>query len=560
MSQKPWLASYQEGVPETINTEEYASVAGIFADAFERFADRPAASNLGKTITYKQMDHASRHVGAWLQQLGLKKGERVAIMMPNCLQYPILVAAVLRAGYCVVNVNPLYTATELTHQLKDSGAKVIFILENFAHTLQACLSGLGGLQHIVVSTLGDMLGIKGHVVNFMLRRVKKMVPEWQIEGAVSFKSVLEKGAGLNLTPVHLGHDDLAFLQYTGGTTGVSKGATLTHGNLVANVLQADAWFVSELDLEHNPSPVFVVALPLYHIFGLTACLLWVSHIGAHALLITNPRDIPAFIKDLAKYPFAVLPAVNTLFNALMNNPDFAKLDFSKLKVALGGGMSVQKAIAERFEKITGAPLLEAYGLSETSPFATANPVNTKGFTGYIGLPVCSTDVVMLDDDGHPVPHGEPGEICIKGPQVMRDYWGRPDETAKAMTADGYLKTGDIGVMNDGGYIKIVDRKKDMILVSGFNVYPNEIEDIAVRHPKVLEAAAIGIEDDHSGEAVKLFVVKKDGSLTESELKDFLKESLTNYKRPKVIEFINELPKSNVGKILRKDLRQPKAKV
>ena len=553
---QPWLSSYQKGVPATINIDEYESVADIFDEAFERYAERPVATSMGKDMTYGQMDKYSKHVGAWLQQLGLKKGDRVAIMMPNCLQYPILVAAILRAGYCVVNVNPLYTPTELTHQLNDSNARAIFLLENFAHTLQVSLPNLKQLQHVVISTLGDMLGLKGHVVNLVVRHVKKMVPAYQLENATSFKSVLAQGARLSLTPVQLGHEDLAFLQYTGGTTGVAKGATLTHGNLVANVLQVDAWCEQAIDLKNNPGPVFVGALPMYHIFALTACALYAAHLGGRVILITNPRDIPAFIKELAKYPFTVLPAVNTLFNALLNHPDFAKLDFSKLKVALGGGMAVQQAVAEKFQKITGVPLCEAYGLSETSPGALLNPLDLTAYTGYTGLPLPSTDVKMLDEQGNEVPMGEPGEIAIKGPQVMRGYWQRDDETAKAMTPDGYFKTGDIGIINDKGYVKIVDRKKNMILVSGFNVYPNEIEDIAVRHPKVLESAAIGVPDEHSGEAVKLFVVKKDGSLTEAELMAFMKEYLTGYKRPKHVEFRAELPKSNVGKILHKDLREP----
>ena len=456
----------------------------------------------------------------------------------------------------MVNVNPLYTPTELTHQLNDSNARAIFLLENFAHTLQTSLPNLKQLQHVVISTLGDMLGLKGHVVNLVVRHVKKMVPAYQLENATSFKSVLAQGARLSLTPVQLGHEDLAFLQYTGGTTGVAKGATLTHGNLVANVLQVDAWCEQAIDLKNNPGPVFVGALPMYHIFALTACALYAAHLGGRVILITNPRDIPAFIKELAKYPFTVLPAVNTLFNALLNHPDFAKLDFSKLKVALGGGMAVQQAVAEKFQKTTGVPLCEAYGLSETSPGALFNPLDLTAYTGYTGLPLPSTDVKMLDDQGNEVPMGEPGEIAIKGPQVMRGYWQRDDETAKAMTPDGYFKTGDIGIINDKGYVKIVDRKKNMILVSGFNVYPNEIEDIAARHPKVLESAAIGVPDEHSGEAVKLFVVKKDGSLTEAELMAFMKEYLTGYKRPKHVEFRAELPKSNVGKILHKDLREP----
>ncbi|MGL4766695.1 MAG: long-chain-fatty-acid--CoA ligase [Formosimonas sp.] len=554
---QPWLNSYQAGVPATINVDKYASLADVYQEAFELHASRPAASNMGKDISYAQMDQYSRHVGAWLQQLGLQKGDRVAIMMPNCLQYPILVAAILRAGYCVVNVNPLYTAKELTHQLNDSQARVIFLLENFAHTLQTAQPNLKSLQHVVISTLGDLLGLKGHVVNLVLRHVKKMIPQWSLEQYTSFKSVLSQGAKLTLTPVALNHEDLAFLQYTGGTTGVSKGATLTHGNLVANVLQADAWCTPALDLANSPQQVFVCALPLYHIFALTACGLYSTKLGARLLLITNPRDIPAFIKDLSKYQFSILPAVNTLFNALINHPDFAKLNFSTLKVALGGGMAVQHAVAEKFQKITGVPLCEAYGLSETSPAALFNPLTLKSFTGFTGLPISSTDVKILNDDETEVPLGEAGEIAIKGPQVMRGYWQRDDETAKVMTADGYFKTGDVGIMNEQGFVKIVDRKKNMILVSGFNVYPNEIEEVAAGHPKVLESAAIGIPDEHSGEVVKLFVVKKDNSLTEVELLSYMKERLTGYKRPRTVEFRSDLPKSNVGKILHKDLREPK---
>jgi long-chain acyl-CoA synthetase len=551
---QPWLKSYEAGVPATINVDEYSSIAGMFEDAFEKYAHRVATSYMGKDMTYAEWGKHSESVGAWLQQLGLKKGDRVAIMMPNCMQYPILVAAILRAGYCVVNVNPLYTATELTHQLNDSGAKAIFILENFAATLQASLPNVKQLKHIVVATLGDMLGFKGHIVNFVVRKVKKMVPAWKLENAISFKTVLSQGANAKLTPVHLEHNDLAFLQYTGGTTGVAKGATLTHANIIANVLQVDAWCGKELQTNADNGIVFVGALPLYHIFGLTACALYCAHIGGHLLLITNPRDIPAFVKELSKYPFALLPAVNTLFTALMNHPDFEKLNFSSLKIALGGGMAVQSAVAERFKKITGVTICQAYGLSETSPGATFNPVSSREFNGSIGLPLPSTDIAIMGDDGNHLPIGATGEIAIRGPQVMAGYWQRPDETAKVMTSDGYFKSGDIGIMEESGFVRIVDRKKDMILVSGFNVYPNEIEDIAVRCSKVLECAAIGVPDEHSGEAVKVFVVKKDNSLTETELLEFMKEYLTNYKRPKYVEFRTDLPKSNVGKILRKDLR------
>ena len=462
--------------------------------------------------------------------------------------------AILRAGYAVTNINPLYTPDELTHQLNDSGSKAIFILENFAHALEVSLPNLPNLKHIVVSSLGDMLGFKGKIVNFVLRNVKKMVPAWRIQAAIPFKRVLAEGAQKTYQPVQLSHDDLAFLQYTGGTTGVSKGAALTHGNIVANVLQAEQWCAPAIG-DLNNGATFVAALPLYHIFGLTVNALYALHIGGCVLLITNPRDIPAFIKDLQKHPFHVLPAVNTLFVALNHNPEFKKLDFSSLRVALGGGMAVQKAVADQFHEITGVPICEAYGLSETSPAALMNPIQLTAFTGYTGLPISSTDVAILDDDGKEVPYGSPGEIAIRGPQVMAGYWQRPDETAKVMTADGFFRSGDIGIMNEQGFVKIIDRKKDMVLVSGFNVYPNEVEDVAVMHPKVLECAVIGVADDYSGEAVKMFVVKKDASLTEQELQAFLKEHLTGYKRPKYIEFRTDLPKSNVGKILRKDLRE-----
>ena len=550
---KPWLSQYA-GIPENIDLTRFNSIPEMFDAAFSRYPNRIMASNMGKSLTYTQVDNDSKHVAAWLQSLGLQKGDRVAIMMPNCLQYMVLVAGILRAGYCVTNVNPLYTPDELTHQLKDSGSKAIFILENFAHNLEVSLPHLPDLKHVVVSSLGEMLGFKGKIVNFVLRHVKKMVPAWKIDSAIPFAQVMSAGVQLTAKPVALNLTDLAFLQYTGGTTGISKGATLTHGNIVANVLQAESWCAPAIgDLQEGA--VFVAALPLYHIFGLTVNALFAAHIGGHVLLITNPRDIPAFIKDLKKHPFAVLPAVNTLFVALLNNPEFKQIDFSHLRVALGGGMAVQKAVADQFQEVTGVPICEAYGLSETSPAALINPVTLTSFTGYTGLPISSTEVAILDDAGQEVPYGESGEVCIRGPQVMPGYWQRPDETAKVMTADGFFRSGDIGVMNEQGYVKIIDRKKDMVLVSGFNVYPNEVEDVAVMYPKVLECAVVGVNDDYSGEAVKLFVVKKDESLTAEELQSFLKEHLTGYKRPKYIEFRAELPKSNVGKILRRELRE-----
>ena len=550
--QKPWLSQYA-GVPATIDLERFNSIPDLFDAAFARFANRPMAINMGKSISYAEFNRYSKDVAAWLQGLGLQKGDRVAIMMPNCMQYLVLVPAILRAGYVVTNINPLYTPDELTHQLNDSGSKAIFILENFAHTLQVSLPNTTALKHIIVASLGDMLGFKGKIVNFILRHVKKLIPAWQIKSAIPFKQVLAEGSQKTYQPVALNQKDFAFLQYTGGTTGVSKGAVLTHGNIVANVLQAEAWCAPAL-ADIKGSPVFVSALPLYHIFGLTVNALYSLHIGGTVLLITNPRDIPAFIKDLSKQPFHVMPAVNTLFVALLHNPQFKTLDFSHLRVALGGGMAVQKAVADQFQEVTGVPICEAYGLSETSPAALMNPIKLTKFTGYTGLPISSTEVAILDDDGVEVPLGTHGEICIRGPQVMPGYWQRPDETAKVMTADGFFRSGDIGFMNEEGFVKIVDRKKDMVLVSGFNVYPNEVEDVAVMHPKVLECAVIGVPDDYSGEAVKMFVVKKDNSLTEKELQDFLREHLTGYKRPKYIEFRSELPKSNVGKILRKDLR------
>lgn len=549
--QKPWLSQYA-GVPETIDINQFNSLPEIFDVAFARFADQPLATNMGKSLTYQQVNDYSRHVATWLQSLGLKKGDRVAIMMPNCLQYMILVPAILRAGYAVTNINPLYTVDELKHQLKDSGSKAIFILENFAHTLELALPDLPDLKHVVVTALGDLLGLKGSLVNFVLRHVKKMVPAWHIAHALHFRDVLEEGAKGQFTPIALNHQDLAFLQYTGGTTGVSKGATLTHQNLIANVLQAEAWCAPALNDIKNP--VFVAALPLYHIFGLTVTAMYAAHIGGRVLLITNPRDIPAFVKELAQYPFAILPAVNTLFVALLNNAEFRKLDFTTLKVALAGGMAAQKAVAEEFHQVTGVPICEAYGLSETSPAALMNPIKLTAFTGYTGLPISSTEIAIMDDAGNHLALGESGEICIRGPQVMSGYWQRPDETAKVMTADGFFRSGDIGVMNEQGFVKIIDRKKDMVLVSGFNVYPNEVEDVAVMHPKVLECAVIGVPDEYQGEAVKIFVVKKDPSLTEEELNEFLKGHLTGYKRPKYIEFRADLPKSNVGKILRRELR------
>ncbi|TWG78814.1 long-chain acyl-CoA synthetase [Cupriavidus gilardii J11] len=497
----------------------------------------------------------SADFAAWLQSRGLKPGARVAIMMPNVLQYPVVLAAVLRAGLVVVNVNPLYTPRELEHQLKDSGAEAIVILENFASTLQQVLAATP-VRHVVVASMGDMLGaVKGALVNFVVRNVKKMVPAWELPNCVRFPVALAEGARLTRQPVDTGPDDIAFLQYTGGTTGVSKGAVLLHRNVVANVLQSQAWMqpalAKGLPIEQV---VTITALPLYHIFALTVCALLGMRNGGLSVLIPNPRDIPGFIKELQKYRFHMFPAVNTLYNALINHPDIDKVDFSGLRVANGGGMAVQEAVARKWLAKTGCPIIEGYGLSETSPSATCNPTDSDAFSGTIGLPLPSTDIAIRDDDGRDVPLGQPGEICIRGPQVMAGYWNRPDETAKVMTQDGFFKTGDIGIMDERGYTRIVDRKKDMILVSGFNVYPNEIEGVVAECPGVLEVAAVGVPDEHSGEVVKLFVVRKDPALTEQDVIAFCKERLTGYKRPKYVEFRTELPKTNVGKILRRELR------
>ncbi|MFZ6844103.1 long-chain fatty acid--CoA ligase [Undibacterium sp. RuTC16W] len=555
---KFWLKSYPQGVPAEIDFSQYQSLVQVLEESFHKYSARNAYACMDKFLTYGELDTLSKKVGAWLQSKGLPKGARVAIMMPNVLQYPVVMAAVLRAGYTVVNVNPLYTPRELEHQLKDSGAEAIFILENFAVTLEHVLSNTP-IKHIVVATMGDMLGgVKGAIVNFVVRNVKKMVPAFSLPGAVRFKQMLAESSRLNFQPVSLGHDDIAFLQYTGGTTGVSKGATLSHRNVIANILQNDAWLMSGMENQANSEQkVIVCALPLYHIFALTVCSLLGTRIGAMNLLIPNPRDIPGFIKELAKYKVNIFPAVNTLYNGLLNNPDFAKLDFSGYEICSGGGMAVQKAVADKWLKTTGCAIAEGYGLSETSPVATANPAKTKEFSGTIGLPIPSTEIAILDDDGNHVPLGSPGEIAIRGPQVMVGYWNRPDETAKVMTADGFFKSGDVGIMDVRGYTTIVDRKKDMILVSGFNVYPNEIEGVVALHPGVLECACVGVPDANSGEAVKLFVVRKDPTLTVEQLMDYCKEQFTAYKKPKFIEFRLELPKTNVGKILRRELRDEK---
>ncbi|MHA4868351.1 long-chain-fatty-acid--CoA ligase [Duganella sp. PWIR1] len=552
---KIWLKSYPEGVPAEIDNTQYRSVTHLLEEAFRKYADRKAFVCMDKSMTYGELDQLSQKMGAWLQGKGLKPGARVALMMPNVLQYPVAMAAVLRAGYTVVNVNPLYTPRELQHQLVDSGAEAIVVLENFATTVQQVLAQTP-VKHVIVASMGDLLGgLKGMIVNLVVRKVKKMVPAYSLPGAVTFKQVLSEGNGMTLQPAKLGHDDIAFLQYTGGTTGVSKGAILLHRNVISNVLQNEAWLQMKGEGEQM---VFVAALPLYHIYSLTISALMSMRTGGLSLLIPNPRDIPGFVKELAKYKVTVLPAVNTLYNALLNNAEFAKLDFSSYKLCNGGGMAVQKSVAERWLKLTGTPIIEGYGLSETSPVATVNRLDIKEFTGTIGLPIPSTEVAILDDDGNPLPIGSTGEIAIRGPQVMAGYWNRPDETAKSMTADGFFKTGDVGIMDEQGYTRIVDRKKDMIIVSGFNVYPNEVEGVVAAHPGVLEVACIGVPDKNSGEAVKLFVVRKDPNLTAEQLLDFCKHELTAYKKPKYIEFRDELPKTNVGKILRRQLRDEKA--
>jgi len=554
---KFWLKSYPADMPAEIDVTQYQSLVQLLEEAFKKFAARNAYACMGKFMTYGELDAMSRQVAAWLQSRGLKQGARVAIMMPNVLQYPVVMAAILRAGYSVVNVNPLYTPRELEHQLKDSGAEAIFILENFATTLEQVI-GKVHVKHIVVASMGDLLsGLKGTLVNLVVRKVKKMVPDFTLPTATRFNKVVSEGRQLTFKPVEINHSDVAFLQYTGGTTGVSKGATLTHRNVVANVLQNDAWLSPSMSGHENEPKVIVCALPLYHIFALTVCSLLGTRIGAMNLLIPNPRDIPGFIKELSNYKVNIFPAVNTLYNGLLNNPDFAKLDFSGYEICSGGGMAVQKAVADKWLKVTGCAIAEGYGLSETSPVATANLANTKEFSGTIGMPIPSTEILILDDDGNPVPLGHPGEIAIRGPQVMVGYWNRPDETAKVMTPDGFFKTGDVGIMDFRGYTTIVDRKKDMILVSGFNVYPNEIEGVVALHPGVLECACIGVPDANSGEAVKLFVVRKDPNLTVDQLMDYCKEQFTAYKKPKYIEFRMDLPKTNVGKILRRELRDEK---
>jgi long-chain acyl-CoA synthetase len=551
---KPWLANYPNGVPAEIAPLEYQSLGDLMVDSCRKYGSKPAFTCMGKSITFTELEKQSAAFAAYLQGKGLSKGARVAIMMPNVLQYPIAMMAVLRAGYTVVNVNPLYTPRELEHQLNDSGAEAIVILENFAATLQQVI-GRTKVKHVVVAAMGDRLGLKGIVVNLVVRRVKKMVPNWSLPGHVPFNDALKEGAKKTFRKIDVGQDDVAFLQYTGGTTGVSKGATLLHRNVLANVAQNALWVEAAYSKKPKPKDVvYICALPLYHIYALTVNALMGMQQGAQNILIPNPRDIPAFVKELQKTPFHVFPGLNTLFNALLNNADFQKLDFKPLILTFGGGMAVQKPVADRWQKLTGIVIAEGYGLSETAPVATANRFDADEFSGTIGMPIPSTEIVIRDEDGKDVSSGEVGEICIRGPQVMAGYWNRADETKKVMTDDGFFKSGDMGFIDERGFVKIVDRKKDMILVSGFNVYPNELEEVVAEHPGVLEVAAVGVPDEHSGEVPKLFVVKKDEKLTEQEIIDFTRDKLTGYKRPRHVEFRKELPKTNVGKILRRELR------
>ncbi|MBI1622936.1 long-chain-fatty-acid--CoA ligase [Comamonas suwonensis] len=556
MSDRPWLNAYPEGVPSDIDTSQYPSLVALMEEAFAKHSSKVAYSFMGKELSFAEVDAQSKAFAAYLQGLGLQRGDRVALMMPNIPQYPVAVAAVLRAGYVVVNVNPLYTARELEHQLKDSGAKAIVIIENFAKTLQDGMHG-SAIEHIVLCAMGDELGfLKGALVNYVVRSVKKMVPAFSLPGAVRFKDALAKGRGGNFAAPVFKADDMALLQYTGGTTGVSKGAVLLHKNIIANVLQSEAW--NEPAMKKVPAgeqPTSICALPLYHIFAFTVNMMLSMRTGGKTVLIPNPRDLKATLKELSKHRFHSLPAVNTLFNGLANHPDFDTVDWSHLKVSVGGGMAVQSAVAELWLKKTGCPICEGYGLSETSPSVTCNPVTATAYSGTIGVPLPSTYVKLVGSDGQDVTElGQPGEVAVLGPQVMAGYWQRPDETAKSMTADGYFLTGDIGTMDERGFVKIVDRKKDMVIVSGFNVYPNEVEDVVSNCPGVLECAVVGVPDEKSGEAIKLVIVKKDQALTEQIVRDYCHANLTGYKRPRHIVFRTELPKTPVGKILRRELR------
>jgi len=551
---RPWLKSYPENVPHTIDTSAYSSLLGILDESIGKFGPLPAFTNMGKTITFDELDVSSRNFAAWLQhEAGLKPGDRIAVMMPNLLQYPIAVFGALRAGLVVVNTNPLYTDRELEHQLKDSGAKAIVVVEAFAHTVADVVSNTA-VEQIITTKFGDRLGfIKGAIVNFVIRKIKKMVPAFSLPTARNFNAVLSAGEKLPDAVASPTRDDLAFLQYTGGTTGVAKGAMLTHDNLLANLMQATEW-LKPVNAEPGKE-LIVTALPLYHIFALTANCLVFMKLGAQNLLITNPRDMPGFVKELKKYRFTAITGVNTLFNALLNTPGFSSIDFSSLKIVLGGGMAVQEAVAREWKEATGTTLVEAYGLTETSPAACMNPMDLEDFNHCIGLPIPSTDCCVKDESGKVLPVGEAGELCIRGPQVMKGYWERPEATAEVMDDEGFLHTGDVAEMNAEGYFKIVDRLKDMVLVSGFNVYPNEVEGVIAQMPEVLEVGVIGMPDEHSGEVVKAIIVKKDASLTEAMVKAHCKEHLTGYKRPKIVQFADDLPKTNVGKILRRELRK-----
>ena len=553
---KPWLNSYPDGVPHQVDGAQFESLNDLFAQSFAQYGSRFAFDCMGKKITYKELDELSWQFAAYLQSQGLKKGDRIALMMPNLLQYPIALLGSLRAGCVVVNVNPMYTARELAYQLNDCGADALVILENFAHVFQSIQDQVS-IKHVLVTNVGELMGLKGHLINWIIRNVKKAVPSWSLNGVSSFQEALQQGKNTKASfePVSMKGDDIAFLQYTGGTTGVAKGAVLLHRNILANIAQIDAWLEPGIRGLRIEQMVFVCALPMYHIFALTACCLFGIKAGGLNILVTNPRDIAGFVKLLKGLKeFHVFPAVNTLFNALMNHPKFSSIDFSSLLVSIGGGMAVQKSVADRWQQLTGKPIAEGYGLSETSPVVCCNTPLIDGFTGTIGLPLPGTDVLILDNEERSVALGEPGEICIKGPQLMSGYWNRDAETKQSMTAQGFFKTGDIAYMTTDGYVKIIDRKKDTIVVSGFNVYPNEIEEVLTMMPEVLECAAVGVKDGPAGEAVKVFIVKKDIGLTESQVLEYCKTQLTNYKRPKFVEFRTELPKSTVGKILRRELR------
>jgi long-chain acyl-CoA synthetase len=547
---KPWLDNYPAGVPAHIDLDAFHSIVDVLKQSCSQYKDRMAFHNMGAELSYAELDYLTRNFAASLQNMGLQTGDRIALMMPNILQYPVALFGALRAGLIIVNTNPMYTARELRHQLLDSGAKAVVVVENFASVLESVRDEVP-LEHIITTGLGDLLDFpKSLLVNFVLRHVKKIIPAWSLPGSIKFQDVLDSGVKLPLQPIDITFEDVAFLQYTGGTTGVAKGAMLTHRNIVANLLQSRAW----LPQLGDSTEIIITALPLYHIFALTANCLTFMYLGGSNILITDPRNMPSFVKELARHPFTAITGVNTLFNGLLNTEGFDQLDFSTLKMTLGGGMAVQKAVADKWKQVTGVTLLEAYGLTETSPAACINPVNLEEYNGYIGLPISSTEAAIVGDDGEFLDVGETGELCIRGPQVMKGYWQRPTATSEVLAADGWLRTGDIAFMTETGYFKIVDRKKDMILVSGFNVYPNEIEDVVAMHPKVLEVAAIGVKDEKSGEVVSLFVVKKDPSLTKEEIAAFCKQNLTGYKRPRYIEFMDDLPKSNVGKILRRELR------